>query len=112
MEKWLLLIQTVCTDPAREQEFQEWYTNVHVPNVLRTPGFVRGTRYVIKEPNEAQGKYLALYEIETEDIEKTEIALRQRVREIEAQGMRSPLLGSVSRTYWRQISPSIESHPK
>ena len=39
MERWLLALETNCTDPAREKEFNHWYDNVHLPDVLATPGY-------------------------------------------------------------------------
>ena len=71
MEKWLLVAESNCADPAREEEFNHWYDTVHVPDVLETPGIVRGTRFRNDEPPEGHGKYLAVYEVETEDIQET-----------------------------------------
>jgi hypothetical protein len=37
----------VFTNPVegREEEFNDWYDNVHIPDTLRTDGFVAVTRY-------------------------------------------------------------------
>lgn len=113
MQKWLYLVHSVCVDPAREKEYEEWYDNVHLPDLLTVPGFVRATRYVNKEPMEphdglwaeGQGKYLALYEIETEDMKKTWEVLLQHIEEMREKGRRSPLLKVVFRSVWRQESP-------
>jgi hypothetical protein len=32
------------SDPSREQEYNDWYDNVHVPEVLETPGSVSARR--------------------------------------------------------------------
>jgi hypothetical protein len=51
-----------------------------------TPGFVAAARYVIKEPLEGRGKYLAIYEIETDDIEESMRVRRERKAEEVRQG--------------------------
>ena len=67
MERWLLTVESNSSDPAREKEFNEWYDNVHLPDVLRIPGIMRAARYENSNATEGQGKFLAFYEIETAD---------------------------------------------
>ena len=76
MEKWINMVEMYVTDPSREKEVDEWFQNIHMPDVLKTPGFVSAKRYVIKEPRNGRGKYVAIYEIETDDIEKS-LAIRK-----------------------------------
>ena len=76
MEKWINMVEMYVTDPSREKEVDEWFQNIHIPDVLETPGFVSAKRYVMKEPRNGRGKYVAIYEIETDDIEKT-LAIRK-----------------------------------
>ena len=65
----MLLVQNDCADPAREQEYNRWYDEVQVPDMLQVPGVVNVTRYVNLAPEANQRpKYVILYEIETEDI--------------------------------------------
>ena len=40
MEKWINMVEVFCTDPSREKEFNDFLDNVHMPDVLKTPGFV------------------------------------------------------------------------
>jgi hypothetical protein len=71
-------IQTVVTAPVvgREDEFNRWYEDTHLPEVLRVPGFVAGRRYALTGPGAADGpRFLAVYEIETEDLAATLAAL-------------------------------------
>lgn len=99
VEKWVNLVETNCVDPSREQEFNDWYTNIHLPDVLETPGFMAATRYEMKEFRDGRGKYLTVYEIETGDIDKTmEIRREKRKKEWE-QGRQSNLWASV----WRDV---------
>ncbi|MEV6062913.1 hypothetical protein [Nocardia asteroides] len=65
----------VLTNPVegREDEFNEWYTNTHVHDVLRIPGFLSAQRFELsgdgqRAPEPHPWKYFALYEIETDDL--------------------------------------------
>ncbi|MDH6242712.1 DUF4286 family protein [Mycobacterium sp. OTB74] len=44
-------IQIVFSNPleGRDDEFNEWYDNVHVPDLLAIPGMVSAQRYEIKD---------------------------------------------------------------
>lgn len=46
--------------PEHEEEFNDWYTNQHLPERVGVPGFRRGRRYVRDGPGEL--KYFTLYE--------------------------------------------------
>ena len=104
MARWVNVVETSCSDPSREDEYNDWYDNVHVPDVLETPGFLAATRYMIKEPQSGRRKYLAVYEIETADVEAT-MALRRkkRVQERE-QGRYTDLLEPGSEVLYSWIS--------
>jgi hypothetical protein len=68
MAKYSFLVFSNCTDPAREQEFNRWYTHMHLPDLSAAKGFVSARRYVNADPN-ARSKYLAAYEFDTDDID-------------------------------------------
>jgi hypothetical protein len=71
MAKYLLFAFSDCVDASREKEFNEWYDNMHVPDMLETPGMIRATRWASASPNENQRrKYLALYELETDNVDE------------------------------------------
>lgn len=58
-----------CNDPTREDEFNGWYSNTHIPDMLQVPGMISATRWAAAEPKKGlRRKYLALYEFETDDI--------------------------------------------
>ena len=78
MTRWVNIVETNCADALREEEFNNWYDNIHIPDILETPGFLSATRYVINEPQEGRGKYLTVYEIETEDMDKTMEVRREK----------------------------------
>jgi hypothetical protein len=79
MGKYLLFAFSDCKDSAREKEFNDWYNNMHVPDMLEVPGMIQATRWMSAEPKENQRrKYLALYELETDDLEKFNASVRER----------------------------------
>ena len=109
MEKWLLVAASNCADPAREREFNHWYDTVHIPDVLETPGIWRGTRYKNDEPLEGQWKYLAIYEVETEDIQRTVSRFGEIITEKWKQGRMSDLLATdLYVSFYKQMAPPIE----
>lgn len=104
MAKWLLVVETNCADPAREAEYSEWYEKTHLADVLEVPGFTRATRYEITEPAEGRGRYLATYEIETDDIDKFLKKHSDNMARKRAEGRFSELLVRVSRALYRQTA--------
>jgi hypothetical protein len=56
---------------GREDEYNEWYDGRHLGDVLNVPGFVSARRFLVAgSPNGAPARYMALYEIETDDVGK------------------------------------------
>ena len=104
MTKWLLVVETNCSDAKRETVFNDWYDNIHIPDVLETPGFIRATRYKNTDPSDEKGKFLATYEIETDDLTQTMKALGENMGKKRAEGRTCGLLVLVSRGVYQQIS--------
>ena len=60
--------------PGKEAEFNDWYTNVHLAEVLQINGFVSAQRFQLAEPqvvSDQQYRYMTMYEIENDNIEQT-----------------------------------------
>jgi hypothetical protein len=77
MEDWTMAKYTfvVLTNPTpgKEAEYNEWYNGTHIPDVLNAKGFVAAQRFRLADnqmdPKATQPyKYLAIYEIETDDL--------------------------------------------
>jgi hypothetical protein len=71
-------VQTVQSAPVvgADEEFNRWYHTTHLPEVLGVPGFVSGQRFQLVGPAaDGQPRYLAVYEIETDDLDVTLRAL-------------------------------------
>ncbi|SEG83914.1 hypothetical protein SAMN04489712_116100 [Thermomonospora echinospora] len=79
MPKGVMVIQTSPSDPSREDEFNEWYSNTHLPEVCEVPGIVAARRYrVLDDTDPARHSYLAIYELEADDLTATLKELRAR----------------------------------
>lgn len=75
-------ILTVATSPApgREDDYNRWYDKVHLAEVLAIDGFVSAERFVVDPAGQhgaAAPRYLAIYGIESDDIDSTMAAFRR-----------------------------------
>lgn len=70
-------VMVVFTNPVagREDEYNRWYNDVHLGEVLRTPGMIAARRYRLVDGvgsrEEPQHRYLAIYELASEDAKAT-----------------------------------------
>jgi hypothetical protein len=81
--KYTFVVLSNPTTPGQEAEYNEWYNKVHIADVLNVPGFVAAQRFKVAEAQFADGapshRYLALYEIETDDIKGSLKELQKRI---------------------------------
>lgn len=54
--------------PGKEDEYNHWYDDTHIPDVKRFPGVVSGSRHTLvsSKGTASKYKYLAIYDVETE----------------------------------------------
>ena len=77
------MAQSNCSDTAREEEFRKWYDDVHVPDILVTPGILGAARYENTNPEgNKRPKYMVIYEIETDDINAFHDTFEQTVKKV------------------------------
>ena len=92
MTKYLLFAFSDCKDPAREKEFNDWYTNMHMPDMLEVPGMIKASRWMSVDKKKGEiHKYLAMYELETDSLEEFNANVRKRGMETAKQGRFSDL---------------------
>ncbi len=60
LPQFLLVVESQ-VDPTVEDAWNDWYNNVHLPEITDCPGFVSSSRYVVEGGGDR--RYLALYEI-------------------------------------------------
>lgn len=75
MTRQLFLVWTDAVQ-GQDAKFNDWYTNTHLADVLKIPGIVAAQRFEMVSglplPGEQQSrKYLAIYELETDNIDNT-----------------------------------------
>jgi hypothetical protein len=81
MGKYTLVVETSAR-LGKDDEFNDWYDNTHIPDVLEVSGIVAAERFVLHGSfigDEPVNRYLALYEMETDDPDGTLRALNAAV---------------------------------
>ena len=104
----------VLTNPVegREDEYNEWYSGVHLNDVLKVPGIVSAQRFMLSDVQRDTPplpyRYLALYEIETDNLNHTLAVLGERAGT--AAMIISDAVGT-QRAGWifQPITPRVES---
>ncbi len=75
--------------PGREDEFNAWYDEVHLRDVLEIPGFVAAQRFRLSEAQidgageAAPARYVAIYEIDAESVEPVLASLAEGTDKME-----------------------------
>jgi hypothetical protein len=81
MAKHIFLAFTNPTE-RREDDYNDWQDNEHLPHGLQNPGFVGATRYRLADaqfaPAEGRARYVTVWEIETDDIAQTLAEAQER----------------------------------
>lgn len=70
MAKYKLLVMTKPVE-GREREYNDWYQNVHLVDLVDIPGVKSAQRFRLKlpvAPGAERLPYVAIYDIETDDI--------------------------------------------
>lgn len=79
MKKKCVLVVLSNPVAGREAEFNDWYSNQHLADVLKVPGFLSAQRFQLgMEEGDAAWKYLAIYEFEANDPAESLAALTAR----------------------------------
>jgi hypothetical protein len=79
MKQYKLLVYSNPTE-GNEDAYNRWYNEVHIPDVLKVPGFKAASRMRVS-PLTAEGarhNYCAIYEFESDDVGATLAALSGR----------------------------------
>lgn len=92
--------------PGAEAEYHRWYDEVHLADVVGLAGFLSGERLapvLLAHDQPVPDSYLAVYDIETDDLAAVLGQMRTAGLEI------SPALdtGSVRMEVFRQITPKL-----
>jgi hypothetical protein len=66
MPKGILLVETHPVTPEQEAAYHEWYDKTHLAEIVALDGFVSARRFA---PVGEDGRFVAIYEIEADDLE-------------------------------------------
>lgn len=86
MRRGLLIVQSRPVRPDRAGELDDWYDNVHLPEISAVPGFVSARRYracdrATGTPDPDNPSFLAVYELEADDLNRPLRELSARTAE-------------------------------
>lgn len=81
MAKHILVVLSNCSE-GTDDAFNNWYTNTHLPDVIRVPGFSAAQRFRISDTQMAGDgdtpyKYLAIYEVDADEVTVPRDGLRE-----------------------------------
>jgi antibiotic biosynthesis monooxygenase (ABM) superfamily enzyme len=65
MPKGILYVESRPVSPDREDEYNRWYDETHLREVVALPGFVAARRY---HPADGDGAYVAIYDVDVDDL--------------------------------------------
>jgi hypothetical protein len=112
MRRHIFVVFTNCTE-GHEEEFNAWYNNRHQHDVVKVPGIISCQRLALSDSQVSLSKrspwrYLAIYEIETEDLKSTLQTLEQRVGTL-AMPLTETLDPNLSAWIYHPIGPVVHS---
>ena len=65
-----ILTHVLCTDPTRVDEWDRWYDDVHVPDMLSCGAFSTMSRWRRATPSAVGSNHLTLYDVATPTVEE------------------------------------------
>ena len=104
----------VFTNPVEGQEdvYNAWYSDVHLQDVLKVPGIIAAQRFKLSDVQRDSPpfpwRYLALYEIETDDLNHTLAALRERAG-TSAMVISDAVASERAGWFFQPITPKVEA---
>lgn len=72
-----MIVESYPATLGQAEEYNRWYTGTHLPEVCGIEGFVRATRFA---PTAGDGPYVAVYELERENLSSAIDAVGEAVR--------------------------------
>lgn len=101
MAKGVLAVQTVPV-AGRDDDYNNWYNDVHLGEILKLAGFTSARRF-----RKLQGDgltYLAIYEVEADDLEAAQASLGQAAAAGEVSISDALDAGAAKMTLYEQIA--------
>lgn len=79
MTKGIIYVETRPSSPDRDQEYNTWYDEVHIPELVALDGIVSARRL---RPVDGDGPYVALYELEGDNLQAILDNMRANSRQL------------------------------
>lgn len=80
MQKHIFIVYTNAVE-GRDDDYNEWYDNQHLNDVLTIPGVVAAQRFALSDKQRLDPpfpwKYAAIYEIETDNLDEVIAPLKE-----------------------------------
>jgi hypothetical protein len=114
MPKAILVALNEPADPAHDADYHRWYDDVHIPDITALPGFVSATRYRVSKTQMGGATpdapaYLAIYEIDTDDLDATIKGIGAGVREGTVRQGSPPQASNSSLIVYEELPPGTGS---
>lgn len=112
-----MMVTTNSTNAEKHEAFNRWYDDIDIPDVLEVPGYMRARRGQLvqlpeltpKDTITDHGEYVALYDIESDNIDKTIIKMMLAANKMGMLGRDTDLLKVVERVYYRRYGSPVMS---
>jgi len=86
MSQAKMIVYSSPSSPDREDDYNKWYNEIHLPEVCAIPGILSAVRFRMSEEQMAPGvtvsdhQYMAIYEIDASDFQAllAELVARSR----------------------------------
>ena len=77
MPRGIMYVETWPASPEEAEEYHRWYNETHMQEILAIEGFKSARRF---EPLGHDGPYIAIYEIDADDIDKVRAEMAEATR--------------------------------
>ena len=113
---WFYMVKSRPSAPTREAEYNSWYEDIDIPDVLAVPGFMRARRAIARDSTEVlptDATYAAFYDINTADIDNSIIDLYVAARKMSQLGRLTDVLKVVEANYYQLLNfAEVEGQPE
>ena len=111
-------IQIVFSNPVegKDDEFNEWYDNVHIPELLAVPGMLSAQRYDLRDAEiyhlqdgrPPEQRYCLIYEMEG-DVDAIMAEIQERVAEGKINMADCLDMSSWRLSFWDRLGPKVNA---
>jgi hypothetical protein len=110
--KAALIVYTNPISTERDDDYNRWYDEIHLPEILAADGFVAASRYRISDAQVGgmaapDHRYVAVYEVDTDDLQGALDTLLRSAADLDMGD--SVDQSTASAALWEEITPRVAS---